>query len=200
MDVRLGEKIQLLRKNLGYTQKEFAEFLSIPQPSLSAYENDRNSPTTEVLINIATKCKVSLDWLCGISTTENTKYHINEMSDLTELLYTFMELNEIGIDIEVNDRLPNDIETDEEKWYTKLTVYGNDKRFKYNSTLCKIITSIRDNLLDLETYAIDKEVYDMRKAKKKDYLKDLILTKKIFPDLSREERMKKYREWLSGKE
>lgn len=35
------------------SQKEFTVFLEIPQPPLSTYENNRNSPTIEVLINIA---------------------------------------------------------------------------------------------------------------------------------------------------
>ena len=52
-NVTLGERIQVLRKNMKMSQKEFAVFLEIPQPSLSAYENNRNSPTVEVLINIA---------------------------------------------------------------------------------------------------------------------------------------------------
>lgn len=45
------------------TQKEFAEFLGIPQPSMSAYENGKNNTTIDVLIDIADKCNVPLDWL-----------------------------------------------------------------------------------------------------------------------------------------
>lgn len=37
------------------SQKEFAVFLEIRQSYLSAYENNRNSPTIEVLINLAKK-------------------------------------------------------------------------------------------------------------------------------------------------
>ena len=48
-------------------QKDFTEFLGIPQPSMSAYENRKNNPTIDVLIDIADKCKVSLDWLAGRS-------------------------------------------------------------------------------------------------------------------------------------
>ncbi len=39
------------------SQKEFALLLNIPQSLLSAYENNRNSPTMEVLINIAQNVK-----------------------------------------------------------------------------------------------------------------------------------------------
>ncbi len=68
MKIELGDKLQILRKNMNYKQKDFAEFLNIPQPSLSAYENRKNSPPLEVLINIAKKCNISLDYLAGLST------------------------------------------------------------------------------------------------------------------------------------
>ena len=51
-NVQLCCRIQILRKQMGYSQKSFAEFLNIPQPSISAYENGKNSPTIDVLINI----------------------------------------------------------------------------------------------------------------------------------------------------
>lgn len=56
-----GERIKTLRISLGKSQKEFAEFIGIPQPSMSAYENGKNNPTIEVLVNIADKCNVSID-------------------------------------------------------------------------------------------------------------------------------------------
>ena len=47
----LGDRLQYLRKKMIMSQKDFEDFLSIPQPSLSAYENNRN-------------------WLCGISSVQ----------------------------------------------------------------------------------------------------------------------------------
>ena len=50
MDIAvLGQRIKSLRFTLGKSQKEFAEFLGIPQPSMSAYENGKNSPTIDVV-------------------------------------------------------------------------------------------------------------------------------------------------------
>lgn len=34
---------------------------------MSAYESSKNNPTINMLIDIADKCKVSLDWLAGRS-------------------------------------------------------------------------------------------------------------------------------------
>lgn len=191
-EINLGENLQTLRKELDYSQKDFADFLGIPQPSLSAYENNRNSPTIEVLINIAKKCNVSLDWLCGLSKTSFTPA---SLGDISEILYELMEVNEIGIEIEVHDRLPNDMETGDDKWYTRLTVYGNDSRYRLNADLCNIIRKIHDNISDLETYAISKDMYDMEKNRSKESY-DTPITKKCFPDLSRNERMDKHIEYL----
>ena len=193
-EIKLGENLQTLRKELDYSQKDFAEFLGIPQPSLSAYENNRNSPTVEVLINIAKKCNVSLDWLCGISTSS---YNVASLGDISEMLYQLMEINEIGIDIEVHDRLDNDIETWTDKWYTRLTVYGNDDKYIFNADLCNIIRKIHENISDLETYAIAKDTYDMEKTRAKEYYTSPV-TKKCFPELSRDERMKKHIEYLKS--
>lgn len=62
----LGKRLREVRKNSGYTQKEFGALLDIPQTTLSAYETDRMQPTLASLITIAAKFDVSLDWLCGI--------------------------------------------------------------------------------------------------------------------------------------
>ena len=46
-------------------QGDFAKMLDIPQPTLSAYEHGKITPKLEMLIKIADKCDVSLDWLIG---------------------------------------------------------------------------------------------------------------------------------------
>ncbi len=195
MAVNLGDKLQLIRKNMGYSQKDFATFLGIPQPSLSAYENDKNSPTTEVLINIATKCNISLDWLCGLR-EQNNEYEIHELKDIVSILYQLMDLNEVGVEIEVHDRLFNDIETETDRWYTQLTIYGNDKQHPYNGRLCSAIAAIRDSEFDVESYSIGRETYDTMKAQKIDSASGYPLTRREIPELTREERMKKRNEWM----
>lgn len=47
------------------TQVEFSKELGIATASLSAYENNARNPSLAVAIDIAQKCGVSLDWLCG---------------------------------------------------------------------------------------------------------------------------------------
>lgn len=56
-----------LRKVRGErTQAEFSKELGIAITSLSAYERNAKNPSLAVAINVAQKCGVSLDWLCGI--------------------------------------------------------------------------------------------------------------------------------------
>jgi len=199
MDIKLGGKLQALRKNLGYSQKDFSEFLGIPQPSLSAYENEKNSPTTEVLINIAKKCNISLDWLCGLTENTNKQYEISEMKDLADIVYKLLEVNEIAFDIKINDKLPNDIETEDNRWYTQLTVYGNDKEHRHNADLCQIIARAKELNLDVESFEIDAEMYQMKKERDLAYCQTHPLTKRVIPDLTREERNKKRVEYLTQK-
>ena len=65
-------------------QKDFTEFLVIPQPSMSAYENRKNNPAIDVLIDIADKCKVSLDWLAGRS---DYTLSLSSMRDFVLFMY-----------------------------------------------------------------------------------------------------------------
>lgn len=70
----LGERLKYIRNSkLKMTQKEFAEFIGIPQSSLSSYETNKTIPTTEIIILIAEKSNISLDWLCGLKTKVKKK-------------------------------------------------------------------------------------------------------------------------------
>ena len=190
----LGDKLQYLRKDMSLSQKDFADFLGIPQPSLSAYENNRNSPTVDVIINIAKKCNISLDWLCGISSAKHT---LSSLSDIADVLYALMETTDIKLDIEVHDHLPNDEETGTEKWYTTITVCGNDDKHVHNASLCNIIRKVINDYADLASYTVSKEMYDLAKEKTKDYY-TLPLKQKKFPELSRAERMKRHMDFINN--
>ncbi|MGN0679250.1 MAG: helix-turn-helix domain-containing protein [Oscillospiraceae bacterium] len=76
MELKFGERLRTVRKNAGCNQKEFCALLEIPQSTLSAYETDRMHPTVFILVKIAKKFNVSLDWLCGID-----KQHISKFLD-----------------------------------------------------------------------------------------------------------------------
>lgn len=195
MNIKLGGKLQALRKGLGYSQKDFAEFLGIPQPSLSAYENEKNSPTIEVLFNIAKKCNISLDWLCGLTADNEKNIEINELCDLASVMYKLMEINEIDINISFNKP---DIETENDRWSANLTIFGNDKNHKYNGDFCQIINTVNELNLDIDSFEIDAETYELKKERDIAYYNQgQPLTKRIVPKLTREERIRKRNEWLA---
>lgn len=60
-----SERFAKLRGDM--TQGEFAEFLGISRPTVGFYENGTRVPDAVVLKEIAKKCKVSSDWLLGLS-------------------------------------------------------------------------------------------------------------------------------------
>lgn len=193
-NVTFGDNLRELRKSKELSQSEFADFLNITQPSLSAYEKAKTTPTMDVLISIAKKCKISLDWLCGLSSDTDS---IATTGDIAAFFYKLMEINEIKADIKVNDHLPNDLETESNKWYVSITFYGNDKNHQHNASVCNIIREISDNYKDLEAYALSKDMYDMAKEKTIEYYKSP-LTQKEFPELSREELLRKRREYMEA--
>ena len=168
-------------------QKDFTEFLVIPQLSMSAYENRKNNPTIDVLIDIADKCKVSLDWLA-----ERSDYTLglSSMRDFVLFMYELAMKKEIGFKIIVGDKFPNDIETKENKWNVKLVFYGNYKEHTFNAYVCNILKELSDNLFDLESYSITKEQFDSMKNNSVEYY-SLPLTQKEFKELSKDEILKK---------
>lgn len=189
----VSERLKYLRSINKKTQKEFAEFLGIPQPSMSAYENGKNNPTIDVLIDIADKCNVSLDWIAGRS---DYTFGLSSMRDFVLFMYELAMKKEIGFKIIVEDKFPNnDIETDENKWNVKLVFYGNDKEHAFNTDVCNILKELSDNLFDLESYSITKEQFDSTKNKSVEYY-SLPLTQKEFEELSRDEILKKRIEYL----
>lgn len=84
---QFSERLKFLRKKKKYKRKEFAEMLGIKIQSYYYYESGRIVPCFDMLISIAEKCDVSLDWLCGrtlISDFENKKILQKKMNEPSE--------------------------------------------------------------------------------------------------------------------
>lgn len=99
-EIKFGKRIRDVRENAGYNQKEFGSLLGIPQSTLSSYENDRMLPTVTTLINIAIKCDVSLDWLCGIKEGREKSVSSNLAEVLLELTEVFANLTKANTEAE----------------------------------------------------------------------------------------------------
>lgn len=190
-----SERLKLLRSSMNKTQKEFADFVEIPQPTISSYENGKNNPTIDVVNEIADKCNVSIDWLCGRNNISN----LTDLSSLIKFFYDLYETKEIKFETIIHDHRKNDLNTKEERenCWVQLKFYWNDN-FPYNASICNIIKRVYEQHLDLESYTISKENYDSERKKWINYYSknSLSLTKEEYPELTREERLKKHIEYL----
>ncbi|NMF06301.1 helix-turn-helix domain-containing protein [Clostridium beijerinckii] len=86
----LGDRIKLLRKEQKITQEQLADWLNVSRSSIKGYENDGVEPSLNVLIKIADRFNVSLDYLLG--RTEE-KHNVNLLDEYTkEILIKVYEI------------------------------------------------------------------------------------------------------------
>lgn len=191
--IMIAERLKKLRKELHLNQNDFCERIGIKQSTLSSYENGTVSPSNDVLFAIAKEYHVSLDWLFGIS---NNISNISTIGDIASLLLQMDDLTEIRYELEINDHLPNDIETEDNRWYASLKFYGNDKEHTMNGDICNFLSSLAENRESFESYFTSKEMFDNWKEQKINYFSSLPLTKKVYAELDNATRMKLRNELL----
>jgi len=175
-NITLNNRLKELRTDLKMNQKAFAEAIGITQSTLSSYENGNASPSNEVLLTIAKKFNISLDWLFGIS---QKKINISSLGDVADFLFLLDEFRELKFELDINDHLPNDFETETDKWYASITFYGNDRAHEANMDLCQFLRSFNDNRENVEHYFTDRELYEVWQAKTIEKYSDLPLTRKV---------------------
>lgn len=67
-----GNKLRLLRKKKGLTQKQLADKLGLAFSTISMYERGDREPDFEILESIADFFNVSMDYLHGKSSSNNS--------------------------------------------------------------------------------------------------------------------------------
>lgn len=85
MDNTFSKRLKDLRTSVKLTQAEFAKEIGTTQATLSSYENSDKLPPVDILISIAQKYNVSLDWLCGLQ-SEQVFPTVTTYSDIIRLL------------------------------------------------------------------------------------------------------------------
>lgn len=190
-----GLRLKLLRQNImNKSQSELANILGIPQPTLSAYELGKNKPTIDAVINIADKCNVSIDWLCGrdISTM------LHSLGDIVNILFELYETNEFACKTEIHDRvdLEKVNETDDERRnYIQLTFYHNDSwhnpQYTYSLELCVILKHVYALYSSYIDYDYPQDFYEEKKKELIEMYSHFPITKIDFSGLSEEERLLK---------
>ena len=73
----IGERLRMLRKEKGITQKELGSILNVQESTVSLYEIGKNDSSDEVKIRIARYFKVSLDFFIGVIDEEVEYYDKN---------------------------------------------------------------------------------------------------------------------------
>jgi transcriptional regulator with XRE-family HTH domain len=192
----IAEKIKELRTDFKINQKNFAEAIGIKQSTLSSYENGVVTPSNDVLLTIAKKFHVSLDWLFGLS---ESKVQISTLSDIIWVLLEMNESTELRYEVEVNNHLTNDVENEQERWYAGIKFYGNDKEHSLNADMCNFLADLQENRESLESYFTGKDMYEMWKKKTLDYYTAKPVTHQEIEDLDFETRIRKRDQLLSQK-
>lgn len=90
-------RLKEIRMQTGKTQREFAEMVQSTAATISAYENATKNPSLEIVMNIAEKCNISIDWLCGLS--ENKKNN-NEVVTFADMLLLVIKLSKLFMPFE----------------------------------------------------------------------------------------------------
>lgn len=92
-----ANRIKQLRKSLDMTQKDFSEYIGIKQQTLSGYERGMMKPPLDIAKNIAEKCNVSIDWLCGLTDKKQYNEEIETYGDGIRLLLKLEKAFDISL-------------------------------------------------------------------------------------------------------
>ena len=81
-----SEKLQLLRKNKGFTQEEFAERLNVSRQAVAKWESGQAYPDISNLIQISNMMNVTVDYLvrdqeCSVQPVSHKNTDIDELID-----------------------------------------------------------------------------------------------------------------------
>lgn len=59
----MKERIKAIRKDIGFTQQEFADRLGVKQNTIAQYEMGRTSPSDAIIFSICREFNISEEWL-----------------------------------------------------------------------------------------------------------------------------------------
>ncbi len=84
------KRLKILRKKKGVSQKALAKRFQYGATTISGYENGRNEPSLDILIQLAEYFNVTVDYLIGKE--DFPKRGIRMTEEESELLYNYREL------------------------------------------------------------------------------------------------------------
>ena len=190
-DNLFGERLKMLRSLQGNkSQKDFAVELGIPQPTLSSYESGKIKPTVDAIINIADKCGISMDWLCGRDET----FHLGSVGDVLSCFLELYETEEFSIKTTVHDRVDRN--------WIELKVYHNevfhDPKATLNQDLCAAIEKAYKLTSELRRFERSQESYEREKQYFIETMRDIPITKVDHSDIPEDEQRKRMLELMKA--
>ncbi|HLK26944.1 MAG TPA: helix-turn-helix transcriptional regulator [Puia sp.] len=84
----LGEKLKAIRKENKLTQEQMAEKLHMSQPAYNKYENDKSSPSADLLKKISEVFNISADELLNYVGNNNAHFENGSTNQGNEIAYT----------------------------------------------------------------------------------------------------------------
>lgn len=148
----LALRLKELRDSLGLNQSEFSESIHLKQQTYSLYERGRNKPPIDLLIKIAEKYSVSLDWLCGLSDDEGrSKLFFDTYADILSVMFEMGFLDDFCTDIDCEKTIGRDSNIQD----GFVMFYFNDE--KMNEALKdwkKMHDFLQDGFIDEEVYSL----------------------------------------------
>lgn len=154
-------RIKQLRESLKMTQREFSKHISIKQQTLSGYERGIIKPPLDIAKNIAEKCNISIDWLCGLSNKKTSSNIPQTLADIFEILFLIQEYSDIQIYAHEGTVYIRNHEN---------AIIGGEKSIIHTIgfqpyTIDEFINDWRKMLDALLSETIDQEIYELWKEK-----------------------------------
>ena len=92
----IGESLKRFRKEFNLTQTNVADKLGILQQTYYKYENNRVTPSADVVIKLADAYDVSADYLLGLSDTPRpVSYDEKEVREALEFRDTWLKMQRL---------------------------------------------------------------------------------------------------------
>lgn len=104
----LAKRLKELRESMNLTQSQFGDLINVAQTTLSPYENGSKTPNIDTLYNIAEKCDISMDWLCGRTNLKNIE-NFDSYSDVFKTIVKLCKSVKFSIIEDSNNVYKNDV-------------------------------------------------------------------------------------------
>ena len=153
----LSIRLKELRETLGLTLADFSKSLDLKVQTYSAYEKAVNKPPIEVLIKIAEKYNVSLDWLCGFSNSNQKEIRLDTYADVLHLIFElgFVDGAELDSNFYKDGGDSPQFFSPNPQYSDFMMLYFNDTRI--NDALKKwkkMFDLLKNNVIDEEVYRL----------------------------------------------